>query len=187
MTEQLRALERDGRSESDSLRAQFEAEMQAKIAAAVAEHKEQIAIRDVELAYRSEQDTQALQEITRLKRAYADLASQGGDQILERLVKLGVVFVVYHPGAGHLTIPLQDIAAYQDNPLAYAAAKCFVSEEQYRHWVAHYQHPSCEAALPSGERCAIPIDRIDTPSRFVLGESNCCARHKASSRLRTVS
>jgi hypothetical protein len=187
MTEQLRALERDGRSESDSLRAQFEAEMQAKIAAAVAEHKEQIAIRDVELAYRSEQDTQALQEITRLKRAYADLASQGGDQILERLAKLGVVFVVYHPGAGHLTIPLQDIAAYQDNPLAYAAAKCFVSEEQYRHWVAHYQHPSCEAALPSGERCAIPIDRIDTPSRFVLGESNCCARHKASSRLRTVS
>ena len=187
MTEQLRALERDGRSENDSLRAQFEAEMQAKIAAAVAEHKEQIAIRDVELAYRSEQDTQALQEITRLKRAYADLASQGGDQILERLAKLGVVFVVYHPGAGHLTIPLQDIAAYQDNPLAYAAAKCFVSEEQYRHWVAHYQHPSCEAALPSGERCAIPIDRIDTPSRFVLGESNCCARHKASSRLRTVS
>ncbi|MGB4075917.1 chromosome partitioning protein ParA [Pseudomonas sp.] len=187
MTEQLRALELDGRSESDSLRAQFEGEMQAKIVSAVAEYKEQIAIRDVELAYRSEQDTQALQEINRLKRAYADLASQGGDQILERLAKLGVVFVVYHPGAGHLTIPLQDIAAYQDNPQAYAAAKCFVSEEQYRHWLAHYQQPSCEALLPSGERCAIPIDRIDTPSRFALGESNCCARHKASSRLRTVS
>jgi hypothetical protein len=187
MTGQLRALERDGQSESDSLRAQFESEMQAKIASAVAEYKEQIAIRDVELAYRSEQDTQALQEINRLKRAYADLASQGGDQILERLAKLGVVFVVYHPGAGHLTIPLQDIASYQDNPLAYAATKCFVSEEQYRHWLAHYQQPSCEAALPSGERCAIPIDRIDTPSRFALGESNCCARHKASSRVRTVS
>lgn len=187
MTEQLRALELDGRSEHDSLRAQFESEMQAKIVSAIAEYKEQIAIRDVELAYRNEQDTQALQEINRLKRAYADLASQGGDQILERLAKLGVVFVVYHPGAGHLTIPLQDIAAYQDNPLAYAAAKCFVSEEQYRHWLAHYQQPSCEALLPSGERCAIPIDRIDTPSRFALGESNCCARHKASSRLRTVS
>lgn len=186
MTEQLRALELDGRSEHDSLRAQFESEMQAKIVSAVAEYKEQIAIRDVELAYRNEQDTQALQEINRLKRAYADLASQGGDQILERLAKLGVVFVVYHPGAGHLTIPLQDIASYQDNPLAYAAAKCFVSEEQYRHWLAHYQQPSCEALLPSGERCAIPIDRIDTPSRFALGESNCCARHKASSRLRTV-
>jgi hypothetical protein len=187
MTEQLRARERDGRSDSDSLRAQLEGEMQAKIASAVAEYKEQVAIRDVELAYRGEQDTQALQEINRLKRAYADLASQGGDQILERLAKLGVVFVVYHPGAGHLTIPLLDIAPYQDNPLAYAAAKCFVSEEQYRHWLLHYQQPSCEALLPSGERCAIPIDRIDTPSRFAIGESNCCARHKASSRLRTVS
>jgi hypothetical protein len=187
MTEQLRALERDGRSESDSLRAQFEGEMQAKIASAVAEYKEQVAIRDVELAYRAEQDTQALQEINRLKRAYADLASQGGEQILERLAKLGVVFVVYHPGAGHLTIPLQDITSYQDNPLAYAATKCFVSEEQYRHWLAHYQQPSCETLLPSGERCAIPIDRIDSPSRFALGESNCCARHKAGSRVRTVS
>ncbi|HZX50939.1 MAG TPA: chromosome partitioning protein ParA [Pseudomonas sp.] len=187
MTKQLRNLELHGRSESDVLRAQFESEMQAKIASAVVEYKEQIAIRDVELAYRKEQDTQSLQEITRLKRAYAELASQGGDQILERLAKLGVVFVVYHPGAGHLTIPLQDISAYQDNPMAYAAAKCFVTEEQYRHWLLHYQQPSCEALLPSGERCAIPIDRVDTPSRFILGDSNCCARHKASSRLRTVS
>lgn len=187
MTEQLRALEHHGRSEGDVLRAQFESEMQAKIASAVVEFKEQIAIRDVELAYRNEQDTQSLQEITRLKRAYTELASQGGDQILERLAKLGVVFVVYHPGAGHLTIPLQDISAYQDNPLAYAASKCFVTEEQYRHWLAHYQQPSCEALLPSGERCAIPIDRVDTPSRFSLGDSNCCARHKSSGRLRTVS
>ncbi len=187
ITARLQSLEQQGQSASSVLRRQFESEMQAKIAAAVAEYKEQIAIRDVELAYRGEQDTQALQEINRLKRAYTELVSQGGDQILERLAKLGVVFVVYHPGAGHLTIPLQDIATYQDNPLAYAAAKCFVSEEQYRHWLAHYQQPSCEALLPSGERCAIPIDRIDTPSRFALGESNCCARHKASSRLRTVS
>ena len=97
-----------------------------------------------------------------------------------------MVFVVYHPGAGHLTIPLQDVARYQDNPMAYAAAKCFVSEAQYRQWLNHYQSPTCEAQLPSGERCAIPIDRVDTASRFVIGDSNCCARHKNSSRLRTV-
>ena len=187
MTEQLRALERHGRTEDDILRAQFEGEMQARIASAVVEYKEQIAIRDVELAYRNEQDAQLQHELERLKRERDALASQGGDQILERLAKLGVVFVVYHPGAGHLTIALQDIARYQDNPMAYAAAKCFVTEEQYRHWLVHYQQPSCEAMLPSGERCAIPIDRVDTPSRFTVGDSNCCARHKASSRLRTVS
>ncbi len=96
------------------------------------------------------------------------------------------MFVVYPPGAGHLTIPLQDIAVYQDNPLSYAAAKCFVGEEQYRHWMAHYQQPTCEAELPAGGRCAMPIDRIDTTGRFTLSESNCCTRHKASSRLRSV-
>lgn len=187
MTQQLRALERHGRTEVDILRSQFESELQAKVAAAVAEYKEQVAIRDVELAYRTEQDTQLQQELERLKRERDEFASQGGGQILERLSKLGVVFVVYHPGAGHLTIPLQDIARYQDNPMSYAAAKCFVSEAQYRQWLSHYQQPTCEATLPSGDRCAMPIDRVETPSRFVIGDSNCCARHKAGSRLRTVS
>lgn len=186
LTQQLRALEQHARSEGDILRRQFEAELQAKVAAAVVEYKEQVAIRDVELAYRNELDMQQEQEIARLKRERDEFASQGGEQILERLSKLGVVFVVYHPGAGHLTIPLQDVARYQDNPMAYAAAKCFVSEAQYRQWLSHYQVPTCEALLPSGERCAIPIDRVDTASRFVVGDSNCCARHKHSSRLRTV-
>ena len=186
LAQQLRALEQHARSEADILRGQFEAELHAKVAAAVVEYKEQVAIRDVELAYRNELDMQQEQEITRLKRERDEFASQGGEQILERLSKLGVVFVVYHPGAGHLTIPLQDVARYQDNPMAYAAAKCFVSEAQYRQWLNHYQSPTCEAQLPSGERCAMPIDRVDTASRFVIGDSNCCARHKNSSRLRTV-
>ncbi|MBD9417446.1 chromosome partitioning protein ParA [Pseudomonas sp. PDM16] len=187
MSRQLRELERHGRTEADILRAQFDSELQARVAAAVAEFREQVAIRDVELAYRAEQDTQLQQELDRARRERDELAGQGGEQILERLAKLGVVFVVYHPGAGHLTIPLQDMARYQNNPMGYAAAKCFVSEEQYRQWLAHYQQPTCEASLPSGERCAMPIDRVETPSRFVVGESNCCARHKAGARLRTVS
>ncbi len=187
MTEQLRAIERHGRTETDILRAQFDSELQARIASAVVEYKEQIAIRDVELAYRNELDTQLEQEVERLKQERDAFASQGGEQILERLSKLGVVFVVYHPGAGHLTIPLQDIARYQDNPMAFAAAKCFVAEPQYRQWLAHYEKPSCDASLSSGDRCAIPLDRIDTPSRFVIGDSNCCARHKTGARLRTVS
>lgn len=187
LTQQLQAIQRNGRTESDILRAQFEAELQAKVAAAVADYREQVSVRDVELAYCSELETQLQAQIARLQGERDSLASQSGDQVLERLARLGVVFVVYHPGAGHLTIALQDVARYQDNPMAYAAAKCFVSEDQYRRWLDHYQQPSCDAALANGERCAIPIDRVDTPSRFVVGESNCCSRHRASSRLRTVS
>jgi len=184
MTRQLKAAEQHAKASAELLRTQYEMEMQAQVAAAVVDYKEQIAIRDVELAYHSETDGQLQQEITRLKAEREQLVSQGGDQILQRLSKLGVVFVVYHPGAGHLTIPLQDVGRYQDGPMSYVAAKCFVSEEQYCSWLAHYQQPSCEALLPSGERCAMPIDRVDTPSRFVPDESNCCARHKASKRKR---
>ncbi|MOA39037.1 hypothetical protein D3C78_1607830 [compost metagenome] len=125
-------------------------------------------------------------ELNRLRLECEALEGQSGQLMLERLAQLGVVFVVYHPGAGHLTIPLADIARYQDNPLAYAAAKCFVSESQYRQWLLHYQQPTCDATLPNGERCSMPIDRIEAPSRFVAGESNCCPRHRAGGRLRTA-
>ncbi|MNQ71709.1 hypothetical protein D3C85_863900 [compost metagenome] len=186
MNQKLRALERHGRTEADILRAQFEGELQARIAAAVAEYREQLAIHDVELAYRNQLDVQLQGELSRLRQECEALESQSGQLMLERLAQLGVVFVVYHPGAGHLTIPLSDIARYQDNPQAYAAAKCFVSENQYRQWLAHYQQPTCEASLPSGDRCNMPIDRVEAPSRFVAGESNCCPRHRAGGRLRTA-
>ncbi|WP_044875006.1 chromosome partitioning protein ParA [Pseudomonas sp. LFM046] len=186
MALQMRALERHGRTEADILRAQFEGELQARVDAAVNEYREQLAIRDVELAYRDQVDAQLQAEINRLRQECEALEGQSGQQVLERLSQLGVVFVVYHPGAGHLTIPLTDIPRYQDNPQAYAAAKCFVSETQYRQWLAHYQQPTCEASLPSGERCSMPIDRVEAPSRFVVGESNCCPRHRAGGRLRTA-
>lgn len=187
MSRQLRALERNSRAEAEDARMQFDSEVQAQVAAAVAEAQEQIAIRDVELAYRNELDAQLQEEIEQLRKLCQTLTESGSERVLARLSKLGVLFVAYHPGAGHLTIPLQDLTRYQHSPLAYAAAKCGVSEEQYRQWVEHYQQPSCVAMLPSGERCNMPLDKVDSPSRFAIGESNCCARHRSQERLRTGS
>ncbi|MEN2509045.1 chromosome partitioning protein ParA [Stutzerimonas stutzeri] len=187
MSRQLRALEQNGRAEADAARAQFDEELRRQIAAAVAEYKEQVSIRDVELAYRNELDSQLQEEIEQLRARCETLAEQSGDRVLERLCALGVAFMAYHPGAGHLTIPLADITRYRQNPLAYAAAKCAVSEEQYKQWVEHYQQPVCIATLSSGERCNMPLDKVETPARFVLGESNCCARHRSQERLRTGS
>jgi hypothetical protein len=96
-----------------------------------------------------------------------------------------VVFVVFHPGAGHLTVPLQDVDRYLASPLAYAASKCFVAESQYRQWLEHYQRPRCEGLQAEGQRCDVALERVETPGRFVAGESNCCMLHKAA-RLRTV-
>ncbi|MED5611333.1 MULTISPECIES: chromosome partitioning protein ParA [Pseudomonas] len=187
LTAQLRSIEQQGRVELEELRAQFEGEADAKVAAVIAQYKEQLAVRDAELSYRSELDRQLQQDNEALRRELAAQAARAeSDALLEKLTSLGVIFVVYHPGAGHLTIPLQDIPRYQENPMAYAAAKCFVSEAQYRQWLAHYQQPTCDGHLSNGERCALPVDRVDTPGRFVDGDSNCCARHKTSGGLRGV-
>lgn len=115
MSKQLRTLEVSGRVEIGAAREQFEHEAQARIAAAVAEYKEQVAIRDVELAYRNELDAQQEEEIQRLKNECETLR-QSGDRVLEDLSRQGVVFMAYHPGAGHLTIALQDLARYRANP-----------------------------------------------------------------------
>lgn len=187
LTAQLRSIEQQGRDELDELRAQFAAEADAKVASVTAHYKEQLAIRDAELSYRNELDKQLQRDNESLRQELAAQAAKADDNAaLARLSELGVIFVVYHPGAGHLTIALQDIARYQENPMAYAAAKCFVSESQYCQWLAHYQQPTCDGRLSNGERCALPIDRVDTPGRFVEGESNCCSRHKNVGRLRGV-
>lgn len=187
LSQQLRMLERNSRAEAEAAREAFESKARAQTEAAVAELKEQISIRDVELAYRNELDTQLQDEIEQLKQTQEKLAANSAERVLEQLSTQGVQFMAYHPGAGHLTIPLRDIFNYQKSPLAYAAKKCAVSEEQYRQWLQHYQDPSCVARLPSGERCAMPLDKIDSPGRFVVGESNCCARHQSRDRLRTGS
>ena len=186
MDQRLQAAAHDGRSEQEGLRAQFEQEAKARINAALLEYQERLARLDARLASQATEETLLRAEVVRLAEERDRLAREGGGQILEQLTAQGVVFVAYHPGAGHLTIPLQDIPTYRHSPIAYVAAKCFVSEAQYSQWLAHYQQPSCVAQLSSGNRCGMPIDRVESPSRFVVGEADCCSRHRASVRQRTL-
>jgi hypothetical protein len=186
MSAQLRMFEQDGRDEQASLQAQHQADLHTQISSVTRLYQEQLSAREALLNERDAQLRQSQQIIEQLQDEVLEQSQAGVEQALQQLAKLGIVFVVFHPGAGHLTIALQDLARYQDNPLAYAASKCFVSEEQYRQWLEHYQQPTCSALLASGERCALPLDRIDTPSRFVLQQSNCCPRHQSDKALRTV-
>ncbi|SHN09589.1 chromosome partitioning protein ParA [Phytopseudomonas punonensis] len=161
MAVRVRAAERHARTEREILREQFDEELRARIAATQAAGEEQT------------------------RRREGEAAQRGASQVLERLAAQGVVFVVFHPGAGHLTVPLQDVDRYLASPLAYAASKCFVPESQYRQWLEHYQRPRCEGLQADGQRCDVALERVETPGRFVAGESSCCMLHKAA-RLRTV-
>jgi hypothetical protein len=186
MSEQLRAAEGQVEEEREALRNQLAAEQQARVAAELAQLEEQLAVRDVELDYRNELDAQLQEEIEQLRQERDRLAAQGAEAALQRLAELGMVFVVYHPGAGHLTVALQDLERYQANPTAYAASRCFVGEAHYRAWLAHYQRPSCPVQLPGGATCGEALPRIEAPREFVPGRSDCCARHRVDTQLRTT-
>lgn len=106
------------------------------------------------------------------------LAGQEPNEVLAQLAAQGVVFVAFHPGAGHLTIALSDLRRYQKDPIHYVANKCEVSPAQYRRWLQHYKNACCEAELLDGRVCNAALKRVDTPSHFMLGVSNFCAKHK---------
>lgn len=170
-TRELSAARQDGQLAGELLRNQLEQEVQQRLEAVRASYEQNIAGLRAELEWRNELDAQMQDEIERLR--------ERAERPVERLAELGVMFVAYHPGTGHLTIPPGEVASYQRDPEAYVAARCLVTPEHYRAWLEHYRQPACAARLSSGERCAIPLDRIETPSRFVPGQSDCCARHQA--------
>ena len=131
--------------------------------------------------YRHEVAKQLREELCQLRKDKIRLVNEGGDKFLERLESLGISFIAFHPGAGHISIQLADMGEYMENPIAFAANKCLVSEDHYRRWLSHYQKPECQAPLTNEKVCGCRIRRMDVPSQFVVGESDRCDKHKPHS------
>ncbi|MDG9667517.1 DNA repair ATPase [Hahella sp. CR1] len=156
----------DGGEEAERLRQRLESELTIV--------KEQLQRREAELVYRDEREEQLRQEIQTLK----DESEDGGGDILNKLSELDVVFVVYHPGAGHITIPAKDVLRYIQNPVSYAAERCFVTERHYKEWLDHYENAVCEHEIPGKGLCGESVPRVTVPAEFVAGESNRCEKHQ---------
>ena len=100
--------------------------------------------------------------------------------VLHRLAEADVSLVTMQPGAGHITIPVDEVDEFLKSPHAYAAKYCMVSEDAYKVWLRHYEAPVCDARIPvTGELCGLPLERKTHPGRFTPGISNRCSRHKA--------
>jgi hypothetical protein len=158
------------------LKKNYELEVEAKVAAATTELKESLQMRDVELYYRNEQESQLREEIARLRRETSEIVNNSGDQLLEKLQQKGVNFVSYQPGAGHLTIPLSHLSQFTENPQAYVAEQCGVSLLHYQAWLNHYQAPVCQALTASGQACNANVVRVPSPADFHPGETNFCEK-----------
>ena len=176
----LKSAQSDEGTQLQALKNNYEAELQAKIEAATVELKETLQLRDIELLYRTEQEASQDAEIKRLREENQVLLQNSSEQLLEKLDRAGLNFVAYHPGAGHLTIPLADMGRYLEDRTAYAAQKCGVTVAHYKDWLEHYQSPTCRALKSGGVQCGDTIERVPTPSQFHTGENDRCDHHKTT-------
>lgn len=175
----IRELEQNkavGQDQLMALEEKYQLESQAKVDSAMAELKERLDMRDVELFYRDEQIKRLNEEIQQLRKDKEGLVD-GGERLLPKLVEKGITFVAYQPGVDHLTIPLSDMSRYLDSPIDYVAEKCAVDKALYQAWLSHYELPVCNHHRDSGGVCAKPIPKVDKPSRFIMGESDRCSKH----------
>lgn len=161
----------------DAIRKQSTAQAQARSASALREADELMKMKDMELSFRKEHEESLQRELDILRHENQELLANGGDHVLEKLSRKGVNFVTYQPGAGHITIPLTQLPLFMDNPRAFTADYCGVSEKHYAAWLQHFQAPICQAHGAGGELCGENVERITNPIEFVDGESNYCAQH----------
>lgn len=177
-THKLQVAQNDENEQLQILQESFASELEARVGMATAELQEMLDMREVELFYRHQQENNLKEEIAHLRQKNQELVNQGGNQLLSKLNKAGINFVVFHPGAGHLTLALDDVARYLENPPAFAAASCGVSEQLYLAWLAHNNQPLCMATNTHGEACGKTVMRVATPGEFHEGESDRCAEHQ---------
>lgn len=175
----IRTMSVKEQQQMEELKAQYEAELQIQLENVKASYQDKLSLLEAELSSVSAELQQMKEARILQQKAAPDQASQSVDTILQNLHDAGINFVALHPGAGHIDVALKDIHAYVENPIAYAAKHCLVTEEQYLEWLKHYESASCDAVLAStGKRCDLPLDRKNHPSKYVSGITNRCSRHR---------
>ncbi|EAR10272.1 ATPase involved in DNA repair [Reinekea sp. MED297] len=123
--------------------------------------------------------TQSVRKLTAENERLAEELSEAEDNAVDsndlfsKMEQLELVFVAYHPGAGHISLPARQLEDYLEKPLAVAAQKCAVTLEHYKAWLVHHDSPECE-------ECGVPVKRVDTPSDFQPGISNHCVKHRVA-------
>lgn len=177
---------RQDASEAEDIRRQVELEMNQRLEEETAKLREEIHVREMELISRDEKIAALKEEVAEARRSQDVSREAGADRFLEKLEKLGVNFIAFHPGAGHISIPFKNIQRYVDNPLGYAAEKCLVTEDRYRAWIAHYENPVCVNVKPDGKPCGSRLIRVDVPSKFKPGDSDVCTKCQGDKNIANV-
>ncbi len=177
----IKSVKCDEQAELQALKENYLQEMEDRVEQATASLREQLQIKEIEILYRNERESNLHEQVIRLQLENKALLQGSGDKILDQLSAAGINFVAYHPGAGHMNISLMDMPEYLDNPTAYVAKKCNVTEEHYSQWLVHYHAPVCHYH-EGNSMCGELISRINHPEEFVAGKGDRCSKHQVHQR-----
>lgn len=164
----------------EAMRSHIEDEKQQELIEATESLTQQLQMRDIEVMYRDTRIAALEDEIEKLQKEKEELLSSSGDSLLGQLHKSGISFVTFQPGAGHMTLPIADIARFMADTDAYTADRCKVDEAVFKAWRDHYHNPRCSHKNSDGSTCQRPLDRIDRPGEFLPGSSDRCEEHTIS-------
>ena len=173
-----RQLAEQARREIEAARQTLEGERDAALAERDARMREALARLERERETQEDQLHSLRSELTELRRDKLRLMGEGADKFFAQLKEKGVKLVAFQPGAGHLTIPMEDLNRYLEETEVFVAEKCGVSPEHYRRWLAHYNSPLCQGTAGSGAPCAKPLTKLLKPAEFVVGMHDRCEIHK---------
>lgn len=162
------------------LKEAFRKELNARVEAEVSKVNEFLAMREVELFYREEQISLLRNSVSQLKAEKQAILKDSGSNILQALENNGVTFVAFHPGVGHVTLPVDDIGRYLDERTSYLADRCNVTPEEFAAWQEHYNNPVCHHSGRDGHICGKQVARVELVSQFRKGRSDMCDAHRAS-------
>jgi len=174
----IRAAQQDETQQLLVMEEHYEAELNRRLQEAQTELTERLDMREMELFYRHQQESQLKEEIVQLRQENQTLLRQGAGQLLERLAQAGISFVCFHPGVGQLTVTVEEMSVYLSDPEAFAARQLGLEPDHYRAWLKHYKEPWCRARTAPGAVCGKALERVEQPTAFYPGESDCCSAHQ---------
>lgn len=162
----------DHHSEIEILTEQYKVALEQRLEEERARLAEAMHAREMEVLNREEEIAALRAELQDARRDQIRMANSGAEKLLAKLQSLGLNFIAFHPGAGHISINAHEISDYMQNPVAFAARKCLVTEDHYRAWLAHYENPVCQVEVSEGKVCGKRVIRVDVPNQFRPGVSD---------------
>jgi hypothetical protein len=161
----------DHGSEIEILTEQYKIALEQRLEEERARLSESLHAKEMEILTREERIAALEGELVDARHEQIRSANTGAEKLLEKLQSLGLNFIAFHPGAGHISINASEISDYMQNPMAFAARKCLVTEDHYRAWLRHYENPVCQVEI-AGQTCGKRVIRVEVPNQFRPGQSD---------------